>query len=161
MSRFQWSLLWQDQIVSGNKKRRFPRSSPIPNLNPFLAEGILRVGGHLENAPVSFEAEHPVILPTKHHVTNLIIQNCRRQQEHYGPSQVLACIRKRFWIVLRLSAVRRVLASCMNCGKQNTRPGEQIVTTLPAARVAPSDPPFTHVGVDYFGPEILCKARAQ
>lgn len=148
------------QIVSGNLKKCFPRSSPIRNFNPLLAEGILRVGGHLENAPVSFETKHPVILPTKHHVTNLIIQNYHRQEGHCGPSQVLACIRKRFWIVRGLSAVRRVLASCMNYRKQNAHPGEQIIAPLPEARVAPSDPPFTHVGVDYFGPP-LCKARTQ
>ena len=61
------------QEASENQKKCVPRSSPIRNLNPFVAEGILRVGGRLENAPVSFQTKHPVILPSKHHVTNLII----------------------------------------------------------------------------------------
>ena len=149
------------QEASENQKKCVPRSSPIPNLHPFVAEGILRVGGRLENAPVSFQTKHPVILPSKHHVTNLIIQNCHRQQGHCGPSQVLAFIRERFWIVRGLSAVRRVLASCMNCRKQNARPGEQIMAPLPSARVAPTDPPFTHVGVDYFGPLFVKQGRSQ
>ena len=79
-----------------NQKKCVARSSPIRNLNPFVAEEILRVGGRLENSPVSFQTKHPVILPSKHHVTNLIIQNCHRQQGHCGPSQVLAFIRERF-----------------------------------------------------------------
>lgn len=149
------------QEATENRKKCVPRSSPIRNLNPFVAEGILRVGGRLENAPVSFQTKHPVILPSKHHVTNLIIQNCHRQQGHCGPSQVLAFIRERFWIVRGLSAVRRVLASCMNCRKQNARPGEQIMAPLPSARVAPTDPPFTHVGVDYFGPLFVKQGRSQ
>ena len=148
------------QEASENQKC-IPRSSPIRNLNPFVAEGILRVGGRLENAPVSFQTKHPVILPSKHHVTKLIIQNCHRQQGHCGPSQVLAFIRERFWIVRGLSAVRRVLASCMNCRKQNARPGEQIMAPLPSARVAPTDPPFTHVGVDYFCPLFVKQRRSQ
>ena len=49
----------------------------------------------------------------------------------------------------------------MNCRKQNARPGEQIMAPLPSARVAPSDPPFTHVGVDYFGPLFVKQGRSQ
>ena len=89
---FPAELVVANQIVSGNQKKCFPRSSPIRNLNPFLPEGIVRVGGRFENAPVSFETKHPVILLAKHHVTNLIIQNCHRLQGHSGPSQVLVCI---------------------------------------------------------------------
>ena len=121
------------QRASGNQTKCVPRSSPIRNLNPFAVEGILRVGGRLQNAPVSFQTKHPVILPSKHHVTNLIIQNCHRQQGHCGPSQVLAFIRQKFWIVRGLSTVRRVLANCMNCRKQNAHPGEQIMAPLPSA----------------------------
>ena len=149
------------QEAPENQKKCVPRSSPICNLNPFVAEGILRVGGHLKNAPVSFQTRHPVILPSKHHVTNLIIQNCHRQQGHCGPSQVLAFNGERFWIVRGLSAVRRVLASCMNCRKQNAHPGEQIMAPLPSARVALTDPPFTYVGVDYFGPLFVKQGRSQ
>ena len=39
----------------------------------------------------------------------------------------------------------------MDCHKQNAHPGEKIMDPLPAAQVAPSDPPFTYAGVDYFG----------
>ena len=54
-----------------------------------------------------------------------------------------------------LSAVRKVLSNCVNCRKQNARPGEQIVDPFPSARVAPTDPPFTHVGVDYFSSPLF------
>ena len=144
-----------------DQKKCVPRSSPIRNLNPFVADGILRVGGRLENAPISFQTKHPVILPSKHHVTNLIIQNCHRQQGHCGPSQVLAFIQQRFWIVRGLSAIRKVLAKCMDCRKLKARPGEQIMAPLPSARVAPTDPPFTHVGLDYFGPLFVKQGRSK
>ena len=38
--------------------------------------------------------------------------------------------------------MRKVLSNCMNCRKQNARPGEQIMDPLPSARVAPTDPPY-------------------
>ena len=145
----------------GNRKKSLPRTSPVRDLNPYLTDGILRVGGRLENASVSFEVKHPIILPSKHHVTNLIIQNCHRQQGHSGPAHVLAAIRQKFWIVRGLSAVRKVLAGCMDCRKWNARLGEQIMAPLPAARVAPFNPPFTHVGVDYFGPLFVKQGRSE
>ena len=60
-----------------------------------------------------------------------------------------------------LSAVHRVLASCMKCRNQNAHPGEQIMAPLPVAQVAPSDPPFTHVRVDYFGPLFVKQGRSE
>ena len=105
------------QKESGSQKNCLPKSSPLRNLSPVLVDGMLRVGGRLENAPVLPEVMHPAILPSKHHVTNLVIQNCHCQQGHCGPCQVLAFTRQRFWIVRGLSAVRRDLTSCMECRK--------------------------------------------
>ena len=54
------------------KKSKIP--AHMKKLHPFLDEkGILRVGGRLENALIKFEAKHPIVLPYRHHVTNLII----------------------------------------------------------------------------------------
>ena len=94
-------------------------------------------------------------------MTNLIIQDFHRQQGHCGPTHVLTSIRQKYWIVRGLSAVRRVLANCMDCRKRNVRPGEQIMASLPEARIAPSEPPFTHVGVDYFGPLYVKQGRSE
>ena len=48
--------------------------SPTYKLNPVMHEGLLRVGGRISKAPISFDAKHPIILPYRHHVTELIIQ---------------------------------------------------------------------------------------
>ena len=52
---FSLELAVVGQRASGNQRKCVPRFSPICKLNPFVSEGILRVGGRLENAPVSFE----------------------------------------------------------------------------------------------------------
>lgn len=49
----------------------------------------------------------------------------------------------------------------MNCRERNTRPGEQIMTPLPATRVAPFDPPSTQVGMDYFGPLFMKQGQRE
>ncbi|KAG5879468.1 hypothetical protein JTB14_000901 [Gonioctena quinquepunctata] len=45
-------------------------SNRLRKLNPFLQNGILMVGGRLENAPLTFVARHPIILPDKIEQTN-------------------------------------------------------------------------------------------
>ena len=49
------------------------KTSSLFLLDPFLDEnGVLQVGGWITNVLVSFETKHPVILPSKSHVTTLV-----------------------------------------------------------------------------------------
>ena len=52
-----------------------PRSRNIYKLDPMLIYGVIRVGGRLRKAPINSDAKHPIILPRKHHVVNLIIRH--------------------------------------------------------------------------------------
>ncbi|XP_064828705.1 histone-lysine N-methyltransferase PRDM9-like [Oncorhynchus masou masou] len=49
-------------------------------------------------------------------------------------------------------ATRKILKSCVFCRRMQARAGEQKMADLPQDRVPPDLPPFTHVGIDYFGP---------
>jgi len=75
----------------------------MPKLHPLLDEfGILRVGGRLENALITSEAKHPVVLPYQNHqITG-----------HLGQEYVLSSLRQYYWIIKGRSAVRRVLNKC-------------------------------------------------
>ena len=44
----------------------------LRQLNPKLNEGLLRIGGRSQNAPVVYERKHLILLPYKHRVTDLI-----------------------------------------------------------------------------------------
>ena len=57
----------------------------IRKLHPLLDEmGILRVGGRLENALIDYDAKHPIILPYRDHVTDLIIPQHHQKTGHLG-----------------------------------------------------------------------------
>ena len=65
--------------------RKLKMTTLLSKLNPVLdGEGILRVGGRLENAAISYDAKHQIILPYRHHVTNLIIQTYHQEAGHLG-----------------------------------------------------------------------------
>ena len=58
-----------------SEKKMVPESSSICQLDPFLDNrGILRVGGRLRKPNLTGEENHPVILPKKCVVSNMIIQ---------------------------------------------------------------------------------------
>ena len=147
--------------ASGRKlSKAVGHSCALRKLNPILVDGVIRVGGRLERAPISFITKHPMILPPKHHVTELVIRHYHHQEGHSGARQVLSTIQQKFWIIRGPAAVRRILGKCVDCRKRNARPCEQIMAPLPAVLVTPFRPPFTSVGVDYFGPLIVKQRRS-
>lgn len=67
--------------------------SPLKSLNPFLDEaGILRVGGRINNANVSFDTRHPAILPKKCDLTDLLINYTHMKNLHSGPQLTSAAL---------------------------------------------------------------------
>ena len=71
---------------------------------------------------------------------------------HSGKKYVLAYLRQRYWLIHGNSMVRKVLADCWDCKRRQGKVGEQKMADLPEDRVNPGEPPFSCVGVDYFGP---------
>ena len=72
-------------------------TTPLSKLNPVLdGEGILRVGGRLENAVIIYDAKHQIIFPYRHHITPLIIQKYHQEADHLGQEYVLSSLRQNF-----------------------------------------------------------------
>ena len=79
-----------DIIRKGTEKKYIKRVRlSIYRLNPQLKEGLLKVGGRLVSAPIDMNIKHPVILPYKHHVTDLIVQSFHQEVGHMGQESVL------------------------------------------------------------------------
>ena len=135
--------------------------SSIFKLNPKLRNGLLSVGGRLQSAPADEDLKYPYILPNDHHVTELIIQHSHESVGHMGQESVLSTLRERFWIVKGRSAVRRVLKKCVDCQNRKAPTGEQFMAKLPEDRITPYKPPFTYVGVDFFGPIEVKQGRSR
>ena len=64
---------YKDEIDRLTSSERLPKTSPILKLSPVVdKDGLLRVGGRLEQGGLNYEEQHPLILPTSHHVTLLL-----------------------------------------------------------------------------------------
>ena len=148
----------QDPATDGKKSMRQRLS--LHKLNPILMDGILRVGGRLRNAPIDQEMKHPIVLPSDHVVTKLIIVHHHSQVGHSGVGMTWSSLREKFWIIRGGATVRRAIGNCFECKRRNAPLRQQFMADLPAARVTPDKPPFTMVGVDYFGPIYVKQGRS-
>ena len=72
-----------DEVLT--KGKSLPGTSPLLSLQPFLEDGLLRVGGRLDRALIPYESRHQIILPRKHQVTLLIITDHHTRFGHVGP----------------------------------------------------------------------------
>ena len=77
-----------------DKKIAVKKCSNICKLDPFVENGFIRIGGRLHNAPIKIDARHPIILPKKHHVVNLIIDYYHRASGHSGVKYALPILRQ-------------------------------------------------------------------
>ena len=85
------------QLTSG---QNVEGQSRISNLNPFIDEhGLLRVGGRLQKANMTFAQRHPCILSDNHTFTELQIKRAHTDVMHCGLQDTLTQVRQQFWIL--------------------------------------------------------------
>ena len=128
------------------------RLKPLGKLSPFLDEHqILRVGGRLQNSDIPNHMKHPIILPPRHHVTKLIIEEDHSRNRHFGGiSYVLNNMQTKYYV--GSATVKYYLDRCIPCMHIRAKTANQVMAPLPAARVSHGGHPFEATGVDYFGP---------
>ncbi|XP_024123270.2 uncharacterized protein LOC112143483 [Oryzias melastigma] len=124
-----------------------------------VAEGELEIIKYCQRQHFSQEllalqkdAKHPVILPKDHHVSTLILRGIHQETGHSGRNYTLSRLREKFWIPQADSAIRKILSKCVTCKRVLSKPGQQRMANLPQDRLVPDKPPFSNVGIDYFGP---------
>lgn len=135
------------------------RKNSLAKLSPILIDGMICVGGRMENASWPHVSKHPVILPGRHHVALLLIRNIHEENGHSGVTHTLALLRERFWVVHGTIAVKRLVRNCWTCRKNMATVCQQIMAPLPVDRVQEGWHPFDIVGVDYFGPLLVRNGR--
>ena len=134
------------------KEGSLGKESQLSTLNPFTDKhGIIRVGGRLRRSGLSDECKHPIILPKKSKVTDLIVQWCHYNTAHSGRRITLNEITCRgFWVICGSSVVKSAIFKCVICCKLRGRIGGQMMADLPKDRYEEA-PPFTYCAVDMFG----------
>ena len=137
-------------------------SGKISNLDPFIDENeVVRVGGRIKRSNLNTEYIHPILLFGKGIVTNLLVKWYHQSVGHGGRGYTLNRIRSSgYWIVKANSVVQSFIARCVRCQYLHGKIAEQKMADLTEDRIS-TEPPFTYVGLDMFGPFTVKQYRKE
>jgi hypothetical protein len=123
--------------------------SRLQLLSPFLDnEGVFRVGGRLQSSGLAFRKKDPVLLPARHELTNLILDNEHNKRNlHAGPQLLIASLRQRYWIIGARNIVRDFVRKCVVCCRHRASVTQQMMGSLPIEILQPARP-FSTSGYD-------------
>lgn len=146
------------EVKALEEEQRVPNTSSVLTLQPFLdRDRLLRVGGRLQQLNDREELKHPILLPSDHRFTDLLVDATHVRLLHGGVQLTLLDLRERFWILKGRRTVKRVLKACLACRRRRLLPEAAPVAPLPRERISEATP-FEVVGIDFCGP-LYCRAE--
>ncbi|XP_029172993.1 uncharacterized protein LOC114941956 [Nylanderia fulva] len=87
------------ELKALKREENLLRKSPLKPLNPFIRkDSLLRFGGRLRNSALSFEEQHPILIP-RGRVAELLIDQTHRSSLHGGTQLVLRTLCQKYWIL--------------------------------------------------------------
>jgi hypothetical protein len=148
-------ISYAQEIKDLMDQQEVAKTSSLKTLHPFIdQEGLLRVGGRLQQSNLPYQAIHLMILPANHHFTKLVVSAEHIRLHHTGSQLLTASLRERYWIPRIRNLVKSVTYQCLNCFRFKAQAAKQLMGELPPPRVQPSRP-FLTTGIDYAGPISL------
>ena len=151
---------FRPQIALIKDSKPLPKNDHLLPLSPLLdQDDILRVGGRLSYSDFPPDVKNPILLPSRHPITNMIIARHHLSVKHQGRILTLGALRQAGYHILSGSRViKRFLADCVICRRIRGKPTEQMMAPLPKKRLE-TLAPFDHVGIDFFGPYLVHDGR--
>lgn len=137
-------------------------SPALIKLKPFLDNDLIRVGGRLTYSAETYNTKHPVVLPRRDRIVELLIDYYHKKYLHAGPELTMSLLRHKYWILSARRIIRYRIHKCNACHRYKPRPqSSPIMSDLPNFRVTAAIKAFSHTGCDYAGPIQYVPIRAR
>ena len=156
-----WYQCAQEELFGEEMKalrlgREIKRDSKIIPLKPFLDDaGILRASGRVKANHLLEFNNNPIIFDARHFVAIALIKEYHRRFFHGSNNTVLNEIRQKFHMIGLRTALRTLASRCIVCRIRKAKPFSPSMASLPRGRLAYRLRPFSHCGLDYFGPVFV------
>ncbi|XP_064650013.1 uncharacterized protein LOC135501700 [Lineus longissimus] len=90
------SVAYSAEIEALKQGKSVGKSSPLLKLNPAIGkDGLVRIGGRLENSQLTYAEKHPVIVP-KGRLATLLIRSEHFRAKHAGVEAMITTIRDNY-----------------------------------------------------------------
>lgn len=135
--------------------RLLPKHHKLYPFSPYIdVDGLMKVGGRLEQLDLPHSVKHPVILNWKSHVVNMLVKSIHLKMLHPTMSAAMAAIAYQYYIPRLKPILKSICKKCTQCQRKWARPIHQRMGDLPAIRAELSHV-FQNIGVDYAGPVFI------
>ena len=123
-----WISQAQTTLYSRLNRGEFKSLSSFKDEN-----GIIRVGGRVDEAIVSYETRYPALLPSDHWISLLVTRHAH-QYGHSGVAATTGKTRRKFWILKANKLRKSVKSKCGFCREMAHKAETQLMAELPVLR---------------------------
>lgn len=139
------------QVGSGNK---------IAKCSPYIdEENVMTVYGRVTDIETVQFNNYPIILDGKHDATRALIAQYYRRFYHMSHDTVINEIKQDYAMTNLRTTLKSFANKCLTCRIRWGNPLEPPMAPLPIVRTAYGQHPFSHGGVNYFGPLMVKVGR--
>ena len=142
------------ELMQLRSSKKISKRSPIAAYSPFVGPGgLLRSSDRIKRfTELEFSLKHLIILDGGHPLVYIFLRHMHLKNDHEGNDYLRALVQQQYAVLKLLSILRSIRFNCVLCRKRSTKPVQPMMADLPSERLAFQCPPFTNVGLDYFGP---------
>ncbi|UYV84495.1 hypothetical protein LAZ67_X002373 [Cordylochernes scorpioides] len=162
-SEYKGDVISQEELDSAEKSLvKIIQSESIGEEDPKMKqlhafqdkEGLWRVKTRIVNRNDDELFRLPILIPTNHPVTELIVKSVHEKMYHCGAQTLRSVLREKFWIPKARQLVRLVIHKCPRCRRFETKRVDVPEASLPQHRVR-DVVVFEVTGIDLGGPLYL------
>ena len=156
--------VFNEEIIALTARKELSKRSHLLPLTPMLAGGLLRSNTRLRRSDdLAADTKFPIILPKKHHVTQLIVKYHHEMESHeMGVNYTLNHLRSRYHVIHSRQEVKACIHNCFECKRRfRLHPAKQQMAPLPQFRLQMTNRPFTNCATDYGGPYLTMQGRGR
>ena len=123
LKQVQRKFFWKE-LKSLENGQPVQCQSSLMSVHPFLEDGLIRMGGRLQQVEATFDELHPVLV--KCGVVDQLVLHIHEQMQHTSTATVISELRRPgIWILHSKKSVFSVIRKCRKCSRFLAAPASE------------------------------------